>query len=243
MKIVFIILPFLLLSTSCKKDEADKTTNVQGTYQTSKTVFIQPPIMYLQNRQITDSGIINSYLRKKGAINHFFYTSTQTITDTLLKIIFGPNDSATLKYKNIPDIIKAKKILSTSNELIIQHYDSVMLSLSSYPETFHRCDTLGKFISKLPLLFHYNLLPPASGQYGYKVITPRFQLFYQNEELQLPMLSSCYNTTYNYPTSMGSCEFTIVDYWILKGSDIEYNLRLTDTIVIQEKSVGLKKIE
>ena len=132
MKQTFIIL-CLVFIISCKKTDIIDSQNLQGNYKTGHIASVMPPIMYIQNAQITDTGIINTYLRNHNAINNMIYSPTQVISDTLLSINFSGNDSANYKY-NTNQEFKAKKIQYSNTEIIIQRFDT--LYNSNDPEGF-----------------------------------------------------------------------------------------------------------
>lgn len=81
--------------------------------------------MYVQNVQITDTAIINTYLRAHNTISKFIYTPTQVVNETLLIMEFGNNDTANFIIKD--SFFKARKISYPEGVLLIKRYDSTMI--------------------------------------------------------------------------------------------------------------------
>jgi hypothetical protein len=240
MKFFFLILIPGLLIISCQKNiEQASQLSLEGKYQTQKNIYLKPAVMYVEYRQITDPGIINAYLSRHGYSSYFSSTSTQTITDTILAITFGNNDSVSYKVNVNPGIFQAKKMQSSASEWLFQRYDSISLIVfPPGPLPANRCDTLSSFVNKITPITHY----VNNVTYGIHYIVPRFALQIINGELILPMITMASNSFWNYPSASGNCTFVIWDRHNIKKENIETNLLQRDTIVLQEKSVKMVKV-
>ena len=240
MKLYLFVFVLLVGLASCNKEFVpDNITVFDGKYQTEKTIYLKPMVMYVQNRQITDPAIINPYLSRHGYSSYFSTASTQTITDTILAITFGNNDSVSYKVNINPGTYQAKKMQSSASELLFQRYDSISLIVfPPGPLPKIRCDTLSSFVHKITPITHYvNYIT-----YGVHYIVPRFALQIINGELILPMITIASNSYWNYASSSGNCALGMWNTHNIKKDNIESNLLLRDTIVVQEKSVKLIKV-
>lgn len=242
MKPALIIFSILLLFLGCKKNDYS-ITKLEGTYQTSNTVLVQAPVMYLQNRQITDTGIINNYLRRHNLSYNIIYTPTQNIQETLLTLIFK-NGSVNYIPKGKTTPLKASLIEYSDNEFLIQQKDTFFWGIKSYPERFRRCDTLINSTYKFPHIYNYIFIPGQfNGYIGYRTHNLQFPLLFKKGKLILPLINNIANATWNYTSYQGNCRYAFQNIMNLKASGIENNLKLTDTIIVQEKSVELIKIK
>ena len=240
----FILLAIVIIAiTGCSKNNNSVITGtnliLEGKFQTEKTVYLKPMVMYVQNRQITDPAIINPYLSRHGYSAYFSAALTQIITDTVLSITFGNNDSVSYKVNVNPGTFHAKKMQSSPSEWLFQRYDSISLIVfPPGPLPKIRCDTLSSFVHKITPITHY----VNNITYGIHYIVPRFALQIINGELNLPMVTMASNSYWNYPSSNGNCSFVTWDLHNIKKDNIENNLLPRDTIVVQEKNVKMVKI-
>ena len=240
MKLYLFVFVLIVALASCNKEFVpDNITVFDGKYQTEKTIYLKPMVMYVQNRQITDPAIINPYLSRHGYSSYFSTASTQTITDTIMAITFGNNDSVSYKVNINPGTYQAKKMQSSASEWLFQRYDSIsFIVFPPGPLPKIRCDTLSSFVHKITPITHYvNYIT-----YGVHYIVPRFALQIINGELILPMITMASNSYWNYASSSGNCTLGMWNTHNIKKDNIESNLLLRDTIVVQEKSVKLIKV-
>ena len=249
MKKYFLLSVLIIAITGCNKNNDSDTPAsllvLNGKFQTEKTVYLKPIVMYVQNRQITDPAIINPYLTRHGYNSYFSSSSTQTITDTALVVTFGNNDSVSFRSATYPGLYYGKKMQSIANELVIQRSDTTKYFIDPYPAVQFRCDTLQSMVAKVKKIFLYQVLPGGSGGTGYYALVSdvfRFPLQVINNQLQFPQITIVTNSVWNYPSSNGNCKMGVWDMWNIKNDNIENNLLQRDTIVVQEKSIKMNKV-
>ncbi len=195
--------------------------------------------MYVKNLQISDTAKINSYLRFHNVVSNFVYAPLQIISDTLLTIEFGINDSANFKPRNTPAFYTAQKISYPDNLFLIKRYDSIMDILSSRPD-LSRCDTLNDLaVKRFPL--GYYITYGGAGMV-IRVSFGGFPIRFQNGELSLHLITYFLNTSWNYSNSSGKCSIFGLDRFAVTTQNIESNLSSMDTIVVQEKKITLSKM-
>lgn len=249
MKLFILLVVIIIGITGCNKNNNSVITGsnliLEGKFQTEKTVYLKPMVMYVQNRQITDPAIINPYLTRHSYSSYFSSSSTQTITDTALVVIFGNNDSVSFSSATYPGLYYGKKMQNSTNEWVIQRNDTVRYFIDPYPAVRFRCDTLQSMVTKTKKIFLYQALPGGSGGTGYYALVSdifRFPLQVINNQLQFPQMTIVTNSIWNYPSSNGNCKIGVWDAWNIKNNNIENNLLPRDTIVVQEKSIKMNKI-
>lgn len=243
MKQFLLSVVLIIAITGCNKNiDPDIPVSIlvlNGKFQTEKTVYLKPIVMYVQNRQITDPAIIGPYLNRLGYSGYFSPAGTQSITDTILAVSFGNNDSVSYKVNVNPNTFQAKKMQSSASEWLFQRFDSISLIVfPPGPLPKIRCDTLSSFVHKITPITHY----VNNVTYGVHYTVPRFALQIINGELILPMITMVSNSYWNYPSSGGNCSFVTWDRHNIKKDNIESNLLLRDTIVVQEKNVKMIKV-
>jgi hypothetical protein len=237
----------IIFIAGCNKNPDTSTSPLvlNGKFQTERTVYLKPAVMYVQNRQITDPAIINPYLTRHGYDIYFSSAPTQTITDTALFVTFGNNDSVSFSSSKYPGLYYGKKMQTNTTDWVIQRSDTVRYFIDPYPAVQTRCDTLQSMVSKTKKIFLYQVLPGGSGGTGYYALVSdifRFPLQVINNQLQFPQLTMAINTVWNYPTSWGNCKRAAYDQWNIKNDNIESNLLPGDTIVVQEKTIKMNKV-
>lgn len=233
-----------LLSACQKNIDAGTSGNLltlEGRFQSEMTVHLNPMLMYVQNRQITDQAIINPYLTRHGFDSYFSTAATQIRTDTLFTVNFAGGDSAIIKFSFNPNFFQTKKIQNSPSEWVLQRRDTIVTlgDISSAPVPI-RCDTLGSLINKISPVSYYVDIVPNNQRFYYLV--PRYVLQEVNNELSLPLITSAGNTNWNYPSSIGNCSFRLSDYFNIKKDNIENNLLPGDTLVVQAKSIRMVKV-
>ena len=243
MKFYLFIIVLITGLFACNKElEFDNTTSLDGKFETEKTIYLKPMVMYVQNRQITDLAIITPYLSRHGFSSYFTTAATQTTTDTVLTVTFSSNDSVSFKTKISPDVYAGRKIVQSAEEWIIQRNDTLLLFIDPYPFPTYRCDTVVKMLRKYEPLTTYTLVPGGSGNRALQKRVPRFPLQIKNSELVLPLISMAGNSIWNYPTSAGNCTQGIWDDMNINKGNFENNLQPNDTIVVQEKTIKMVRI-
>ena len=249
MKSSILLTVLVIILSSCQKniepDIAGSSLVLEGKFQTEKTVYLKPIVMYVQNRQITDLAIINPYLSRHGYSSYFSSSPTQTITDTALIVTFGNNDSVSFKAAAYPGLFYGKKMQTITNEWVIQRSDTNKYFIDPYPAVQYRCDTLQSRVTKIKNIFLYQVLPGGSGGTGYYALVSnvfRFPLQVINNQLQFPQITIVTNSVWNYPSSNGNCKMGVGDMWNIKNNNIENNLLPRDTIMVQEKSIKMNKV-
>lgn len=238
----------IIVIAGCNKNNdsgiAGSNLILAGKFQTEKTIYLKPMVMYVQNRQITDPAIINPYLTRHGYSSYFSSSSTQTITDTALIVTFGNNDSVSFKAAAYPGLFYGKKMQTITNEWVIQRSDTNKYFIDPYPAVEYRCDTLQSRVTKIKNIFLYQVLPGGSGGTGYYALVSnvfRFPLQVINNQLQFPQMTIVTNSVWNYSSSNGNCKMGVWDMWNIRNDNIENNLLQRDTIVVQEKSIKMNK--
>lgn len=249
MKQFLLSVVLIIAITGCNKninpDIPESILILNGKFQTEKTVYLKPIVMYVQNRQITDPAIINPYLTRHGYNSYFSSSSTQTITDTALVVTFGNNDSVSFRSATYPGLYYGKKMQTITNEWVIQRSDTNKYFIDPYPAVQYRCDTLQSRVTKIKNIFLYQVLPGGSGGTGYYALVSnvfRFPLQVINNQLQFPQITIVTNSVWNYPSSNGNCKMGVGDMWNIKNNNIENNLLPRDTIMVQEKSIKMNKV-
>ena len=89
------------------------------------------------------------------------------------------------------------------------------------------------------------VLPGGSGGTGYYALVSnvfRAPLQVIDNQLQFPQMTVVTNSVWNYPASSGNCKGAVWDVWNIKNDNIENNLLPRDTIVVQVKSIKMKKV-
>ena len=247
-KIVFITAVVIIIAGCQKNTDPFIPGNdlvLTGTFQTENTVYLKPVVMYVQNQQITDPAIINPYLSRHGYSSHFSSSTTQTITDTALVVHFGNNDSVSFKVAVHPALLYGRKTQTLANEWVIQRSDTIKYFIDPYPSQQIRCDTLFSKVTKIKNIFLYMVLPGGSGGTGYYALVSnvfRAPLQVIDNQLQFPQMTVVTNSVWNYPASSGNCKGAVWDVWNIKNDNIENNLLPRDTIVVQVKSIKMKKV-
>jgi hypothetical protein len=249
MKKFFLFAGLIITITGCQKNTGPGDTGtalvLNGTFQTEKIVYLKPAVMFIQNTQITDLAIINSYLNRHGYSSYFSSSTTQTITDTSLIITFGNNDSVSFKSSAYPGLYYGTKTQTMPDEWVIQRSDTNKYFIDPYPAAQSRCDTLHSKVTKIKKILLYQVLPGGWGGTGYYALVSdvfRFPLQAVNNQLQFPRITVATNTVWNYPSSNGNCKMLLSDMWNIKNDNIENNLLPGDTIVIQEKNIKMNKM-
>ena len=246
MKLYLFVFVLIVGLASCNKEFVpDNITVFDGKYQTEKTIYLKPMVMYVQNRQITDPAIINPYLSRHGYSSYFSTASTQTITDTIMAITFGNNDSVNFRAKHGPEIYSGIIIKNSPSEWVLQRTDTLLFIIDPYPNpsNFFRCDTLQRMTTKHVPFTSYTIFPGSSGPAALKKGVPSFPIRVLNGGLTVPMMTVACNSVWNYPTSWGNCKTVIYDQYNINKDNFENNLFQQDTIVVQEKTIKMVKIQ
>lgn len=247
MKQYILGLGIILILSECKK-ESNTTEVLQGKYRTTNMATVSPVVMYLQNRKIYDTAIINPFLRSINAIGGFVNSATEILNDTLLTIDFKENNLVEYKqfrYPAVSNIATIRQLNTT--EIEIKNRDTLTAGYSLIndplnPKTY--CDTLLRLTTKaLPSIFFVDTIYLPNGNIGRLVGVYRFNLLEMNGELSLPLKTIAYSTSYNYSSGFsGYCHGMLNEWDIFPAENFESKLRVTDTIVVQTKTVALKKI-
>jgi len=242
--LVFLAVTIFSLAACNKELGDDFTAGFSGKYQTIKTVDLKPMVMYVQNRQITDPAIINPYLSRHGYSSYFSTASTQTITDTILAITFGNNDSVNFRAKYGPEIYSGIIIKNTPAEWALQRTDTLLFLFDPYPpSSFFRCDTLESMVPRHKPFVSYIFFPGSSGPAAIQKRVPSFPIQIVNGGLTVPMVTVACNSVWSYPTSSGNCKIVIYDQYNINKDNFENSLFQQDTIVVQEKTLKMVKIQ
>lgn len=247
MKLTFTMLFFAVIIAGCQKSDLNPnntTANLQGTYIAGNIATVQMPVMYVQGRQITDTAIINSYLRSYtgyngyNMLNYYTYSTTETISAPISKVVFVNNDSINITFQRFPGsfIGWARKTNLSQTELSLKLYDSTVFYSNGSPPPMYRCDSLSDFIvTKSPFEFYYKL-------YGFsyeKIFFTTINLINDNGQLYLPLLVK--TTDANLGPNLGACRITSKHDIAIKADNIENKINAHDTVVIQEKRILLIK--
>jgi hypothetical protein len=244
MRCNYIVFLVAIVFFSCTKNSQTNSQLVAGKFISGNNISIKPPVMYVQDKQITDSAIINLYTRSHNIYKYYTYATAQNIVDTFLQLEFGAHDTVFYKHNKSTKSFKGV-IKKYSNSLfLLQDIDSAKLAIDSYPENLNRCDTLFGIGVQFRPEFRYTIHSiDIYGSIGYKSYASAFPILEENGQLILPILTYSFSTKYNYPNSSGNCSNTAIDVFQLKAAAIENNLFANDTIVVQEKRIIFKKAE
>ena len=248
MKTSSLLLLLTCIMMSCSKSEQREIQELSGAYETIPVITIQPPVMFVKNRKINDSSIINTYLRHYNFIDSFTYNRSETLNLTLLKIKFGNHDSVQFNLKEPgrfhfgDSLFNAKKILFPDDEILIKRTDSTSrFTYLNTPGQINCQDSTTSVLKNYPLSYKY--------QYNYydnsviEVQFGGFPLTYKNGTLSLHLYTifsngKCSNASGTMEWSVG-----IKNSLGIKRNDVGENMHATDTIVIQEKYLPFQKIQ
>jgi hypothetical protein len=248
MKQCIFVLGIMLMLSACKK-ESNTTEVLQGKYRTTNMATVSPIVMYLQNRKIYDTAIINPFLRSLNATGSFVNSATEIFNDTLLTIDFKENNLVEYKqfrYPTVSNIATIRQLNTT--EIEIKNRDTLTVTytdIGNSLDPYGSCDTLGRLTTKAsPSLFFVDTVYLPNGTFGRLVSVYRFNLLQMNGVFSLPLKTIAYGTSYSYSNGFsGSCRGVMRNEWdIFPAENIESKLRVKDTLVVQTKTVALKKI-
>jgi hypothetical protein len=230
-----ILFLFIVLLASCSKSNNEFPVIPEGIYQTGNTVYTRPVVMYVQNRLITDTGIINPFLRFYNYTNYFTTNSSYTITDTLLKIQIFNNDSVRMRIGPVDTFCSGHTNRFSPSELVISKDDSYSLRLSNVFGRGTRCDSIEKKISKFPWHIEETIIS------GFPdiilTVWQKFPLLFVNGELELPVLSRAVASA----NASGIRCSAAVNTWGIDNTGLENILGNSDTIVVQVRTLKLNR--
>ena len=247
MKTPYLLLSLFVMLISCRKNEQRDPLILSGAYETINTITVERPVMYIKDKKITDSSIINTYLRHYNFLDSFTYSRTETLNITMLKLKIGNNDSVQFNLKEPSrfsfgdSLFNAKKILLPDNEILIKRTDSsVHFTYINPPGQINCQDSTTSVLKSYPLSYKY--------QYDYyansvtQVQFGGFPLTYKNGTLALNLYTIYSNGKCSNASGSMEWEMGIKNTRGIKRKDLGENMQATDTIVMQEKYLPLKKI-
>lgn len=232
---LFLLVFGSIILLGCKKSTLSDFS-IHGFYRTEQIATVGPPVMYVRNAIITDTGIINNYLRSKNFFNRFTYNSIESAPDSLLLAEFLNNASVKYIRGGWPAFRTGIKNALSGSDLAIQSNDTFTLILDPYPGFRVRCDTLGSIIQKYPGLIFLNIFNGGSGQMAIAKLVDQILLSFENGQL----IYHAANYSLSSTAAHGSCTSTGNTYISnIIPDDIETKLLVYDTIVYQAKKIRM----
>jgi hypothetical protein len=242
MREVILCCTIVILSVSCKK-ESNTSRTLTGKYQSASTANVDPAVMYVQNKRMTDTAVINPYLRKKNTIALFTFSSAEPVQDSLLLLDFKNNN--TVDYTRRSSLFYS--FTATLRNLspvgfVIENNDSIIVAYINpfSTQNFFHCDTLNNLVLKVSDRYHYNIFTGVPNYTATYIATPRFPLIEENGQLFLPLMTVSLSASFNYSNNSGSCSSSFKNDWNIPADNIESKLALRDTVVVQTKKVLLR---
>ncbi len=233
MKSHFYLLYLGILLISCRKESND---GLLGLYRTEQIASVSAPVMYVNNAVITDTALINTYLRHHNYLHHFTYSSTLAMPDSLFIIDFLNNGAVRYMSRNSSNYLQGKKVKLSAVEIGVQGIDTSTFIIYQYPPPRVRCDTLNTLISKYKALEFITVQgPSALVKYVF-----RQPLSYKNGELFFHAGTYFIMSHPVYQNPPG-CTIMTGLRGIIKADHIEASLLPADTIVYQEKKIRMVK--
>lgn len=224
---------FLLFITivffSCSKSANDEPAISNGNYQSASQVSLKRPVMYTHGRQITDSAIINPFLRRYRFDAAFSNNLVEAVSDSILLLKIHNNDSLSCwirRYRNFRvDYWPCRKTSGNSNEFFVQSYDTVFLPLMTH--VLDGCGYKEDRLCKYPSLIYYR---PYLSAYA-PIIIPSFPLVLEGGQLKLPLLSWALRTR--------NCASYVSGVTNIGRANVVDSVQLSDTLVLQEGLIDM----
>lgn len=225
-----------MLLLGCSKDNSGSRITLSGWFDPGNIVYYDAPAMYVKNQVISDTGIINPYLRQKNAIHYFVYTSTATADPVYWSFEFLTNDSITVFDPSGNNTIGFKADIERNGaDILMNRRDSMFIPNASDPLFNTRCSTMVMLGTKYP---------PRINRYpsqNYSVYYPTYFLKEIDDILYIP--ASTYVANYINSPGTESCQTIQTSNLgnILKESYPVASLEIGDTIVIQQRRIRLTR--
>lgn len=268
MKILrLFLLGYIILITGCSKSTKDNNNIVTlavGTYQTSSTIMLTQPVMYVYGAPVTDENIIKNYLSRKNLLDSFVFDKNEKQFSSVIKI----NLQTPIEFKyeihgqllndtsDLPDFIdvngsKSKLKLAQvetplypSNDLnsplrtVINFFnanDSIQVKDIPQGTCYH---DIGLFCG-VPnyIVFDSNTGVPDTLEVNPNAYAFKsFPVIYQNDSLLFPLM------TWTVSSQNGSCNLSSNNEWnFFILNTLPASSQSSDTVVIQQGYLQLNK--
>ncbi|RZS75046.1 hypothetical protein EV199_0904 [Pseudobacter ginsenosidimutans] len=222
----------LTLLSACSKSGDDQMPS--GNYVSSK-ILIAGVKMYTGNGEVTDQSLINRYIASRDLQRFFKSAQTEEPETGLVTISLEPG-KATVKYPGQPMTMEMS-YRQTGNGRYLLNW--VGKTLWQMPNPNFRCMQMGDSILQYPVNKLNIVSIPDAGGYS-TFYTPSFDyvLNVKAGTLTAPFLSYAFSND-NHPYS--ACSSANGDVWNMFNPGCLARLRNGDTLVVQSKTVLLKK--
>ena len=226
------LLLFVCLTTlfACKKDDKSTDTRMNGVYESDGSVESTAVLLYTKNGTVTDTAIINAYIRRKWAQNPFYTTGHDTMSYRSTLTLMG--DSAILKSNMetaavICDVVPKNEYVS----LLVQR-DSVELFFTGTDSLY--CGNIAHKMVGFPAAYHC-VTGSTSHCFGF----PQSPLAKKDDYFARPlMLYSFSQTSAGDATFCMTSQFDLVDYF---DANVVGQFHTGDTLLLQTAIYFLRK--
>jgi hypothetical protein len=225
----------------CKK-EANGENKITGTYAPATTMeLVASPMIYTKNGQVTDSGVVNSFLNR-WAISQYYNTTIVPYDAPVVTLQFLENNLLKVTKNALPGTssVHAEIYQQTNSQLLIRQLDSLLLFYSS----IDTCSYLSNLVDGFERISVCTSIPAGS----YCKYRPEFIIKIENGQLyQYLITNTVKNTSKSLqfpggpPPEDNYCLRTVFHSWDNFDPSIISRMGLRDTIVIQHKRVKLNK--